>query len=811
MTTRRVAVFVLVLLLAVWGQAAAQQAAATAKLSDIKVATQPDAVSVFVKTSAPSRYQAELIDTPARLVIDFEDTDYAWRKTPLNVTASPLTQIRGSQYKKRVARVVIQLDRMVGYAIREDDGGLAIVLPTSPQAKAPGDKPASTAVVGATTDLRAEGSDAKPAIKSPVAKPAPQVRVAELGSRPAAAPVTPPAPATAAGPAEPPLQIAQAMQAPPTPPAPATPAPVTPAPATPAPAAPPAPIMPAPRDSQRLISLDFKDADVVNLLRILAAESGRNIVIGDDVKGKMSISLRNVAWELALDTIMEARGLVKTERDNVIRIVSADQLAKEREAKARVEEAKVKAEADVRTKVAEAQLKEAEAKSKALAAELAAAEAVARGPLKEETIRLAYADPEDLAKTLSGILGIPEGGSIQAAAPTVAPIQAPPFSAVFGPGAGAAPSAPPSPSFDVLAKGITIRAHKATNSIFIRHYANDLERLKKLIRESLDIPLPQVKIEARLNEINRTDLFEIGVQWGGSSARRDGSNILVGQGFAPFSRAGGTQVVRSVDIGQRGNDVETLDGFGGAQSRGTGVGSPLTNPLSPFGLAQLLPVSGLTGLPLGGNAVNLLPSNLPTAGISFGIIGTNFNLNLALQALENQTKSRSLSKPEIVTVENAKASIVLGSEIPYATVSSAGTQIQFKEAALRLDVTPTVVYEPNAVSRIKMKLMVEDNSAGDLINLGGGALVPSINKRRTETEVLVKEGDTLVVGGITQRTDTETIRKVPVLGDIPVFGWLFKSKLTQTAPNRELVIFVTPSLVRRDPPRAALQNGTASR
>jgi len=107
--------------------------------------------------------------------------------------------------------------------------------------------------------------------------------------------------------------------------------------------------------------------------------------------------------------------------------------------------------------------------------------------------------------------------------------------------------------------------------------------------------------------------------------------------------------------------------------------------------------------------------------------------------------------------------------------------------------------------------MVEDNSAGDLINLGGGALVPSINKRRTETEVLVKEGDTLVVGGITQRTDTETIRKVPVLGDIPVFGWLFKSKLTQTAPNRELVIFVTPSLVRRDPPRAALQNGTASR
>src|SRR5207245_10771301 len=101
------------------------------------------------------------------------------------------------------------------------------------------------------------------------------------------------------------------------------------------------------------------------------------------------------------------------------------------------------------------------------------------------------------------------------------------------------PLAAPAPSADVLAKGITIRAHKPTNSIFIRHYANDLERIKKLIRENLDIPLPQVKIEARLNEINRTDLFEIGVQWGGAGARRDGSNVLVGQGFAPFSREGG--------------------------------------------------------------------------------------------------------------------------------------------------------------------------------------------------------------------------------------------------------------------------------
>jgi type IV pilus secretin PilQ/predicted competence protein len=777
MTTGRVVVFVLMLLLVASRPAAAQQTAATVKLSDITVATQPDAVTVFVKTSAPARYQAELIDTPTRLVIDFENTDYAWRKMPLDVSAAPLAQIRGSQYKKGVARVVMQLDRKVGYAIREDDGGLAIVIPTSAQAKAPADAPASSAVA-AMGDKPADAESKVPARPAAV-KPAPQVRVAQAPARVAAA-TMPPTPTAATGP------VAQA-----------------------APATPPAPIMPAPADGQRLISLDFKDADVVNLLRILAAESGRNIVIGDDVKGKMSISLRNVAWELALDTIMESRGLVKTERDNVIRIVSAEQLAKEREAKARVEEAKLKAEADVRTKVAEATLKEAEARGKQLAAEAAAAEAVARGPLKEETIRLAYADPEDLAKTLSGILGIPEGGSLQATAPPVAPIPAPPFSAVFGPGATPQPVSAVTPSADVLSKGITIRAHKPTNSIFIRHYANDLERIKKLIRENLDIPLPQVKIEARLNEINRTDLFEIGVQWGGAGTRRDGSNILVGQGFAPLSRSGSADVVRQAgDVISTGTGVLTPSALFPSPPA-TAPGSPITN--QNFPLTSLLPVSFLTGLPLGGNAVNLLPTNLPTGGISFGIIGTNFNLNLALQALENQTKSRSLSKPEIVTVENAKASIVLGSEIPYATVSSAGTQIQFKEAALRLDVTPTVVYEQNNVTRIKMKLAVDDNSAGDLVNLGGGALVPTINKRRTETEVLVKEGDTLVVGGITQRTDTETVRKVPILGDIPVIGWLFKSKLSQTTPNRELVIFVTPSIVRRDAPRASLQNGTASR
>src|SRR5207249_10099411 len=308
------------------------------------------------------------------------------------------------------------------------------------------------------------------------------------------------------------LRIAQAAPAPAPGPAPApSPPPPPPPPAPPTPGAPSSGQAPSPT---KLISLDFRDADVVNLLRILAAESGRNIVAGDDVKGKVSVSLHNVTWEQALETILEARGLQRLDRGGIIRIVSTEQLTKEREAQARVQEAQVKSETEIRTKRAEAELKEAEAATKKLQADAAIAEAKARGPLREETIRLSYADPEDVAKTLQGILGIPPSGSIPVGSPIIVPqllgsgptpppIAEPPFSQLYGPGAGPRPMPVVSVSQDVLAKGITIQAHKPTNSVFIRHYEADLERIKKLIKEQLDVPLPQVKIEARMEILDR--------------------------------------------------------------------------------------------------------------------------------------------------------------------------------------------------------------------------------------------------------------------------------------------------------------------
>jgi type IV pilus assembly protein PilQ len=749
----RIALFALMLVVA-----STTAFAAPARLDDVKVATEADATVIELRTSRVPRYTAELMDSPNRLVIDLEDTTYGWRSTPLSVTAGPVKGVRGAQSRKDRARVVIELTRRVGFVVREEESGLSITIPTT-------------------------AADAAPAQRGP-SVPSPSAAVAQ----------TVPVPAATAKP----VVVAQG-----------TPAPAAPAPTPVAPPPPPATgaVASRPGNGQRLISLDFKDADVVNLLRILAAESGRNIVIGEDVKGKISISLHNVPWEQALSTVLESRGLVKVEKDNVLRIVSTEQLAKEREATARVEEAKLKSEADVRTKLAEAAMKEADVAARRLATEAAQREQDARGALREETVRLSYADPEEVENTLKGILGIPkEGTRAITGVPVVLGSGGPPPNPEL-PGylqPGPQPIAPVAPiptsvSQDVLNKGLTIRAHKPTNTIFLRLYARDLETVKKLIREALDIPLPQVKIEARMEILDRTALEQIGVQWGGGFAQNAGSQALVGQGYQTTTNLG--QTVPLIP-GIVTPDAKTLlDPIGiTALTRSPNGLTSGFQPAGVGGLSGLLPVSSVTGLPLGGNVVNLPLSALPNAGplpaggVTFGLIGARYNINLALQALNERGKTRTLARPEIVTVENAKAAMSLGEEIPFATISSAGTQIQFKEALLKLEVTPTVIREGD-VNRIKMLVVVENNDRGATVNLGNAGNPPAINRRKAETQVLIREGERLVIGGVTTNTSSNTVRKVPILGDIPILGWLFKQK-EDFEKGRELVVFLTPSILR---------------
>ncbi len=795
----------------------AQTTDAPAQLKGVTVERQAEGVTVTVKTTAPVTYESKVIDSPTRLIIDMTGTIYASPKARWLANLDPVKEVRGSQWKRGTARIVVELTRAVGYRIDETAEGLVVVIEPSASSESPA-APHVEAVKKADVVADPPTAEAKPEGK---AEPEVQVAaVAKEQAEPVTAPA--PAPAPAMAPAEKAPTLAPAVAPRPTVAAIAqatdplgSPA-AAPRPATrvaqaqtPAPAPGPQPAQPS---GEKLISLDFKDADIINLLRILAAESGKNIVAGDDIKGKVSVTLRNVTWQQALDTILETRGLQKVEKDNVIRVVTIEQLTKEREALARVEEAKRKAEIETRTKMAEAEIKEQELAVKKLQAAAAASEAESRGPLREELIRLSYADPVEVAKTLQGILGIPPEGTAAVQGPPIGggvisssgvgagpgPIAEPPFSALYGPQAQQQQQpAFRSVSQDVLAKGITIQAHKPTNSIFIRHYQADLERLKKLIREQIDVPLPQVKIEARMEILDRNALEAIGVQWGGAGAANNpGATTLVGQGFETRSNPllGNIPVVGGV-----------------LQPDGSTIVTDPTTPLNitarnrNLSLSRLLPVSSTTGLPIGGNIVNLpfqaLPnaaSQLPAGGISFGIIGTRYNINLALQALASQGKTRTLARPEIVTVENNKAQVSLGEEIPYATVSSAGTQIQFKEALLKLEVTPTVLREKigdQEQVKIKMLVIVENNSRGDPVNLGTGGTPPAINRRKAETLVLINEGERLVIGGVTTSQNSTTVRKVPLFGDIPVLGWLFKQKET-FEQGRELVVFLTPSVLK---------------
>src|SRR5206468_1602141 len=279
-----------------------------------------------------------------------------------------------------------------------------------------------------------------------------------------------------------------------------------------------------------------------------------------------------------------------------------------------------------------------------------------------------------------GILGIPPSGSIPTSSTPIIN-SVPQNPTVVGSGIGGGPPNPalgrlpdanspypPVPitqsqtvvsvSQDVLAKGITIQAHKPTNSIFIRHYEADLERIKKLIRERFDVPLPQVKIEARMEILDRSAFEGIGVQWGGAGAGNiNNTTTLIGQGFqtAPGKNVGSISPAFSGILLPDGT-VAALDP----------VGIFNRTPNNPgLTLNQLFPISASTGLPLGGNVVNLpfaaLPGSSvagsPAGGISFGLVSSNFTINLALQALATQGKPRTLARPEIVTVENSKAAI----------------------------------------------------------------------------------------------------------------------------------------------------------
>jgi type IV pilus assembly protein PilQ len=515
-------------------------------------------------------------------------------------------------------------------------------------------------------------------------------------------------------------------------------------------------------------TLNLREASTATTLRLLAQQYRINMIVTDEVKGQVTLDFFRVPVRDVFQVILDAAALRCIPTGDVLRVSTVARLRAEEEERTKTQEANLRLEADTRKKIVEARRAEEEL-----------AELTARGPIREETIRLSYADAEEIARTIQGILGLSPQGATQP------PVPLPQLSQLYSPSPPVDIPATPQPpltapvSFplpsDIVAKGLTVQAYRPTNSVFIRYYEKDLERIKRLIQEQLDIRVPQVQIAAQMVITSLNALEQIGVQWGGGGIGHSpvgGQTALIGTGFAqgPVRTGPGTP----------------------------SVGNFTSNP--GFTGAEVLPVDPSTGLPVGGNLVNLPTALLPTlagaapaGGLLLGLIGTNFNINLAIQALEVQGKARTVAEPKTVTVENARAVIARGFEVPFVSTPTQGvSQVQFKEALLKLEVTPRVIREGGS-TKIRMKIVFENNEP-DFTAPRSVLGNPSIFKRRQETEVLITQGQRLVVGGVTNDTSANTNRQVPVLGRIPMLGWLFKSREINST-GEELIVILTPTVV----------------
>ena len=435
------------------------------------------------------------------------------------------------------------------------------------------------------------------------------------------------------------------------------------------------------------ISMDFKDADLTNVFRIIAEVSNLNIITSDDVKGKVSLRLVNVPWDQALDIVLRSKSLGASQEGNVLRIAPLSALRKE-------EQDRFDAQKQVEQSSQEALNRAAEVK--------ATQEAVF------DTIPVSYSKASELLAKIK------------------------PLASKYG----------------------KLDSDDRTNVLIIRDLPQNIDEVKALVA-SLDTATPQVLIEARIVEVDTTFSRELGVQWGGS--------YRVARGNTQYGINGPQDSVGAAIPG-------------GAVTAGTTNPFTATNPIPSF--AVNLPAA--IGQGAGG-------------GIAFGILRDNLRLDLSLSALEAAGKGKIISSPKIVTIDNKEATIEQGTQIPYSTVSASGTNTQFIDATLSLKVTPHITPD----GRVSMKIEAKNDSQGQV----GATGQPAINKKKATTEVLIRDGETTVIGGILQITRNENHAGLPWLSKIPVLGYLFR-KDTNSTENRELLIFITPKILKQEPIQA---------
>lgn len=434
-------------------------------------------------------------------------------------------------------------------------------------------------------------------------------------------------------------------------------------------------------EGQRL-TLNFQDIETRAVLQLLAETSGRNIVVSDTVQGNVTLRLRNVPWDQALDIVMTTKGLDMRQNGNVIIVAPAEEIA-----------ARETADLEAQQMISELE------------------------PLYSEFLQVNYAKAGNLASLISG-----GGGN------------------------------------SMMSDRGSIAVDERTNTLLIKDTADRLQDIRRMV-VTLDIPIKQVLIESRIVVVNDDFSRDLGIRFGVTAFNQNSSD--------------GVTVISGTGIG-----TDTM------------VGSVLDNLADPAN-GTIYPIS----LPSLSNRYNVnVPISDAAGRFSLAVLETDFLVDLELTALEAEGRGEIISTPRVITANQKEARIEQGVEIPYQQASSSGaTTVQFKKAVLSLTVTPQITPDNNII----MDLKVHKDSVGQIISTGGlGGTVPSIDTRSIETQVLVADGQTVVLGGIYETELRETISKVPLLGDIPAIGFLFRSK--QVVHNKaELLIFVTPRILKQ--------------
>lgn len=426
------------------------------------------------------------------------------------------------------------------------------------------------------------------------------------------------------------------------------------------------------RYTGRRISIFFRKVEIHNLLRLFTEISGMNIITSDKVKGRITLKLRNVPWDQALDLVLKTLKLGMEKSGNIARIATLEELRQEEQQRRKLQQLKLLAQ-----------------------------------PQKIRLIPVNYAKAQLMAQKVKTILS-PRG---------------------------------------------KVSIDTRTNVLIVKDYVPFLLRAEGLVR-SLDTQTPQVLIQARIVEANVNFSQEFGIQWGGHLLFSPLTGNSTGLQFPnPFAVRGGVPATAG----------------GGAPQLGQGdFGTP--NYIVNF--------PATTGLN-NGTALSFLFGSLSGVG----------SLNMRLSAAESTGNVKIISAPKIITLHNMQASIQQGLQIPFSSASAAGTNVQFVTASLSLSVQPQVTTDGSVFLQLQIA-----NNAPDFSK--GGAAGPAITTKTANTNMLIKDGETMVIGGIYSRRTGESQSRIPFLSQIPVLGLLFKN-YRYNDDRAELLVFVTPRIINR--------------